>query len=78
MLMLFKQFFVSIAISAVVLSVAAVTTVAQDSPYPPSLRGLPIPEPPTIEEYVRSRSSGIPTLEVTVRQPVLRATPMRG
>ena len=50
MLMLLKQFFVSIAISAVVLSVAAVTTVAQDSPYPPSLRGLPIPEPPTIEE----------------------------
>ena len=57
--MLFKQFFVSIAISAVVLSVAAVTTVAQDSPYPPSLRGLPIPEPPTIEEYVRSRSAAI-------------------
>ena len=57
--MLLKQFFVSIAISAVVLSVAAVTTVAQDSPYPPSLRGLPIPEPPTIEEYVRSRSAAI-------------------
>jgi len=57
--MLLKQFFVSIAISAVVLSVAAVTTVAQDSPYPPSLRGMAVPEPPTIGEYIRSRSAAI-------------------
>ena len=57
--MMFKQFVVSGAISAVVLALAARNTVAQDLPYPPSLRGLAVPEPPTILEYVRSRSAAI-------------------
>jgi len=57
--MLFKQFVLPGAISAVVLALAARTTVAQDFDYPPSLRGLAVPEPPTILQYVRSRSAAI-------------------
>jgi len=57
--MLFKQFLVYGAISASFLSLLTVTTVAQAFEFPPSLRGLAVPEPPTIMEYVSSRSAAI-------------------
>ena len=57
--MLSKQFLVYGASSASFLSLLTVTTVAQAFEYPPSLRGLAVPEPPTIMEYVSSRSAAI-------------------
>ena len=47
------------ALSAVLLALAARSTGAQVPVYPPSLRGQPVPEPPTVREYVRDRQAAI-------------------
>ena len=48
-----ERIVVPVAVGAVLLALAARSAIAQVPLYPPSLRGQPVPEPPTIREYVR-------------------------
>ena len=54
-----KRIVVPVAIGAVLLALSARSTVAQVPIYPPSLRTQPVPEPPTIREFVRDPQAAI-------------------
>jgi cytochrome c peroxidase len=50
---------VPIAVCSALLALAARSAEAEVPVYPPSLRGQPVPEPPTIREYVRDPQAAI-------------------
>ena len=54
-----KRIVVPVAIGAVLLALSARSAVAQVPIYPPSLRTQPVPEPPTIREFVRDPQAAI-------------------